>query len=594
MGKARIIKSKGDGLFECEILRDTERATKEKESLATRLVEVDSEISSVQTEYNSYSFEVSSLQSQLDSSINSGADFNDLFELVEKIAQVTSNAIKTKAKLDSLKIEKLSIKKRDKFIDANLPAVQNADLWCADYTEQISGEVGTAEVNGDLEANPIIQPDTSANSTYNAQRDAIIQPIVSSGAPAVYFNRALFPAWQKWRPTYRIGAITAISGDLCSLTLDEAKSTQQDLVINQAQTLTGVPIDYMTQNGNVFNTGDRVLVKFESQDFANPKVIGFESNPRPEKLVYLLNTGRVNQPFPSGQHYVRRHNYDGSNGVDLFRDHEDNQDAFRLSRVGTSLFYINRSGRGSAGEDQEIFELSTSGGNPVSLVGGFIRLYAACRKYIFFSRIDFFSGDPRKYQMYRFNRDLGQVDLTFSEPEGNSYFFYEIWANEEYVYYQGETGIKKMNHDFTGLSLEVNVVALKNSNGWGSMIPIEISEDRILFYCTRPQDPPEDFIKYLAIHDLNGFAAVKVIGPLPRTQTYRQINDTKTIGDNACVFIQDNGAGNGIYIRVWERVVTRDQQGNITSEDWVYNSDIAQDIESQYSELNWDGENVCL
>jgi hypothetical protein len=58
------------------------------------------------------------------------------------------------------------------------------------------------------------------------------------------------------------------------------KSSQQSLSINQSQTLTGVPIQYGTCNGEVFDIGDSVVVQFLSDAWASPRVIGFESNPR--------------------------------------------------------------------------------------------------------------------------------------------------------------------------------------------------------------------------------------------------------------------------------------------------------------------------
>lgn len=44
--------------------------------------------------------------------------------------------------------------------------------------------------------------------------------------------------------------------------------------------LSRVPIEYMTCNAMAFADLDEVLVKFENQDWAQPKVIGFKSNPK--------------------------------------------------------------------------------------------------------------------------------------------------------------------------------------------------------------------------------------------------------------------------------------------------------------------------
>jgi hypothetical protein len=96
---------------------------------------------------------------------------------------------------------------------------------------------------------------------------------------AAFYNLAMLPGWQKWKPTYRYGTITAIDGDTATLTLEAVTSTQQSLGVNQTSTLTNVPIEYMSCNGAAFEVGDEVLVKFTGQDWASPKIIGFKDNP---------------------------------------------------------------------------------------------------------------------------------------------------------------------------------------------------------------------------------------------------------------------------------------------------------------------------
>jgi hypothetical protein len=61
-----------------------------------------------------------------------------------------------------------------------------------------------------------------------------------------FYNLAMFPGTQKWKPTHRYGQITAIDGDTCSVTLETANSYGTGLNINQTDTLSTVPISYMT------------------------------------------------------------------------------------------------------------------------------------------------------------------------------------------------------------------------------------------------------------------------------------------------------------------------------------------------------------
>jgi hypothetical protein len=94
-----------------------------------------------------------------------------------------------------------------------------------------------------------------------------------------FYSLAMLPGWQKWKPTYRYGTITAISGDTADVAMDEAESSQQSLEINQASGLLNVPIEYMSCKGAAFEAGDEVLVKFTGQDWNNPTIIGFKDNP---------------------------------------------------------------------------------------------------------------------------------------------------------------------------------------------------------------------------------------------------------------------------------------------------------------------------
>ena len=158
------------------------------------------------------------------------------------------------------------------------PVAQSA--WCADFSEglAIDAEVSTLEVNGDGVA--IIKPSYGGNA-FSFGADGQTQPVLSSGPSAVFLNWAIYPGWQKYKPTFRAGVIDLMVGDLADITLDAALSSVQNLDINQTATLLNVPIDYMDCNGGAFELSDRVIVEFTNQGWTKPKVVGFESNPRP-------------------------------------------------------------------------------------------------------------------------------------------------------------------------------------------------------------------------------------------------------------------------------------------------------------------------
>lgn len=175
------------------------------------------------------------------------------------------------AKKATLKLRKSSMKKRLDFLNSH-PEDPEIVIWCADLTTDLSGEVGTAEIPGER-GNVQILPG-------GGQGEGQLQRAIAGTPSGVYFNLSVLPGWQKWKPTYRHGTITSISGSLCSVALDHAVSSQQLLSVNQASSLTMVPIVYMDCNAEAFSVGDAVLVKFTGQDWSDPVVIGFKSSPK--------------------------------------------------------------------------------------------------------------------------------------------------------------------------------------------------------------------------------------------------------------------------------------------------------------------------
>lgn len=163
--------------------------------------------------------------------------------------------------------------------------------WCADASEDAAGQVGTIELNGEAgDGAPqiIIAPQevlpTLLSGEVNARE-------VQSGAQ-VFFNAAILPGWQKHRPTYRAGRIRNIdrAANTCTVDLDAARSSADNLEINQSATLLDVPVRYMTCDAAAFEADDHVVIEFQSQDWAQPVVIGFVQRPRPCEPLAIAMT----------------------------------------------------------------------------------------------------------------------------------------------------------------------------------------------------------------------------------------------------------------------------------------------------------------
>lgn len=155
---------------------------------------------------------------------------------------------------------------------------ETRQAWCADLTEDATGYVATMEIPGESEL-ILIAPGgrvpVLATDGYLRSRGLM--------APwQAYFNAAILPGWQKFKPTYRWGTITAldVDADTATVSLAEARSSAQMLLVNQATTLIGIPVVYMECNADAFQIGDSVVVEFQGKDWAAPRVIGFVDNPR--------------------------------------------------------------------------------------------------------------------------------------------------------------------------------------------------------------------------------------------------------------------------------------------------------------------------
>lgn len=210
----------------------------------------------------------------------------EAFEIITGLPKKQAELAKLKAqneplryKLRQLKFVRASLRKQGQQFNLFQP-IQRKQAWCADLTEDraAGAYVGTIEVKGEPDL-VLLQPGARAW----IPTDGIVRGREVMSPWQAYWNAAVLPGWQKWKPTYRWGTISSIDyiNDTCSVSLAEATSSAQRLGINQDAALSNVPISYMTCNAQAFEEGDRVIVRFSGQDWAAPMVIGFVDNPKP-------------------------------------------------------------------------------------------------------------------------------------------------------------------------------------------------------------------------------------------------------------------------------------------------------------------------
>lgn len=233
-----------------------------------------------------------------------------------------------------LEIHKLSYQKRLDQLLA-VPKDKTISAWCADFTETLAGEVALIEVPGESRYFNIYPGYNPEEARYNQARDGQLVPILAQTAAQVFYNLAMLPGWQKWRPTYRYGTITAIDvdNDTANVTLDNTLSTQLNININQASSLENVPVVYMECNAKAFDIGDEVLVRFEKQDFKKPEIIGFKEYPKPcgLKLTIIVRDSETLELLEDVLVDLTFINVDG-----LFNGETDNKGTVSVTREAPS------------------------------------------------------------------------------------------------------------------------------------------------------------------------------------------------------------------------------------------------------------------
>lgn len=166
---------------------------------------------------------------------------------------------------------------KDRSYYAGLHLVETRKAWCADLTEDAKDEVATIEIPGD--SNLVL---INAGAEDGSTVDGVLFAREMQSPEQVFWNAAVLPGWQKWKPTYRRGTITALDleANTADVALEEETSTGQKLNINQTKTLEKVPVNYMGCNAEAFEVGDACVVRFDDMNWETPKVMGFVDSPK--------------------------------------------------------------------------------------------------------------------------------------------------------------------------------------------------------------------------------------------------------------------------------------------------------------------------
>lgn len=307
MGRAVIVGGGTDGRYTIEIDLGSGPRDERVAQLTSHIAKLTARISTLTLEVAAAQTTADTARADLDALASSpgitipGSPAGKQFEQQFRLVRITNAQLG--AKRSALNAFKLQREKQQRTLTAlqNLDLVQQRQAWCADFTENGSGAVGTAEIPG--ESNLILikpgAPDWNVSDGVLAARE-VMDP------NQAYFNAAILPGWQKYKPTFRRGTITDINYDTnrANVSLALHVSSAQRLNVDQQSTLANIPVTYMTCNANAFEVGDQVVVMFDDQNQSQPRVIGFVTNPKPCELFTITYIFSLSRP-PETQNIYR-------------------------------------------------------------------------------------------------------------------------------------------------------------------------------------------------------------------------------------------------------------------------------------------------
>lgn len=292
MGKATILPSGARdlerGQYYVRIEKDSTRAEWAIQRLSRDLDALSGIISTNYSSYQSAQNAHSQAKSDLNQIIQQGKespsdDANDKIKSATQAERSTALTLaNARAVYQMSRTKEESIRRRIRYLKDQTTIEDTRVVWCADcnQTLQEGDSVGTIEIPNTDDSIMIKPTGTDVNgSDYDSEIDGILTNTAALTPAQAFHSYAVFPGWQRWKPTYRLGKILEKTGRDNATILLDAESTVQSLKVDNARYIYNVPLTLKGQKSGPYEIGDRVVVKFEDQNHESPKVVGFEEDP---------------------------------------------------------------------------------------------------------------------------------------------------------------------------------------------------------------------------------------------------------------------------------------------------------------------------
>ena len=274
MGKGVIVSNQEKGKYKITLKYKTDYAGLISK-LTSRFTEADKRLVELELKKETLRNEINSLQDELSVLLLIvPIDTQKVNELTAKITGTIAGYEKAIKLIVEGEIKKLGIEKQlDKVKELQVMAGQEIDAWCVTYSDQLSGDIDTIEID-DQSGAILIAPEG------HTEIDGQLKHTILGSSNETFYNFAMLPGVQKWRPRYKFGKILTVDRklNLCKIELEETSQTGLDTLVNDV--INNVPVEYLKCNAAVFSIDDEVVVEFKDREIDQPRVIGFKDNPR--------------------------------------------------------------------------------------------------------------------------------------------------------------------------------------------------------------------------------------------------------------------------------------------------------------------------
>ena len=346
MGKALILEALGSGHYRIQYTFETRLIDQRITELTLSIKNMD-EVEIPAQEAIIVSAEAS--QAEADHNLNiaiATGIYEDIQTANAALIQSTDYLTKQERELSLLKMLRLNLVKTKDFAIANRPSPIEVKAWCADFSSDIIGEVGTIEIVSNRYHPVLIRPaGIEGNEATYENKDGIMATPGSLNEFGWLYNTMMQPGGQKWLSRYRIGTILEFQTqdpNICNVRFDAAEGSNPTQNINQEERAYNLPIKYLECNGEAFKLGDRVIVEHEEKKGINgergiyrPKrVIGFESHPRPCGLTFVIWSGSDTIDYNRKYYLLRRGELSVRNNLDGWNLTDDGKYSIIWGGVG--------------------------------------------------------------------------------------------------------------------------------------------------------------------------------------------------------------------------------------------------------------------